>query len=211
MTSRRVLRVGLTGGIGSGKSTAAALLSERGAVVIDADLLAREAVAPGSDGFAEVAAAFGTTVLGSEGSLDRAALGQLVFADPSARSRLEDIVHPRVRARADELEAAAPAGSVVVHDIPLLVESGQEDRYDIVVVVDLPSDVQVARLMAARGMTEADARARIAAQASREERLAAADVVLDNSGPAIALSAQVDRLWSDLQERARNRTVPHDV
>ncbi len=211
MTGRRVLRLGLTGGIGSGKSTAAALLSERGAVVIDADLLAREAVARGSDGLAEVVAAFGTTVLASEGSLDRASLGRLVFAEPAARSRLEGIVHPRVRARAGELEAAAPAGSVVVHDIPLLVESGQVDEYDVVVVVDVPEQVQVARLVAARGMSEADALARIEAQASREERLAAADVVLDNSGSVDDLGAQVDRLWSDLQERGRNRTVSQDV
>ncbi len=211
MTGRRVLRVGLTGGIGSGKSTAAALLSERGAVVIDADLLAREAVARGSDGLAEVVAAFGTTVHASEGSLDRASVGRLVFADPAARSRLEEIVHPRVRARDGELEAAAPAGSVVVHDIPLLVESGQVDEYDVVVVVDVPEQVQVARLVAARGMSEADALARIEAQASREERLAAADVVLDNSGSVDDLRAQVNRLWSDLQERGRNRTVSQDV
>lgn len=211
MTSRRVLRVGLTGGIGSGKSTAAVLLSEHGAVVIDADLLAGEALAPGSDGLAEVVAAFGTTVLAGGGSLDRAALGRLVFADPAARSRLEAIVHPRVRARAGELESVAPAGSVVVQDIPLLVESGQVDDYDVVVVVDVPEQVQVARLVAARGMSEADALARIEAQASRKERLAAADVVLDNSGSVDDLRAQVERLWSDLQERGRNRTVSRDV
>lgn len=211
MISRQVLRVGLTGGIGSGKSTVTELLRERGALVVDADLLAREAVAPGSDGLSEVVAAFGTTVLRSDGSLDRAALGRLVFTDPAARHRLEEIVHPRVRSRADELEAAAPVGSVVVHDIPLLVESGQADGYDVVVVVDLPPEVQIARLVAARRMTEADARARIKAQASREERLAAADVVLDNSGSLHDLRAQIDGLWSDLDERARNRTTSQDV
>lgn len=197
------LHVGLTGGIGSGKSEVARLLAARGAVVVDSDVLAREVVAPGTDGLTEVVAAFGPEVLTPAGELNRPALGRLVFADPSARARLEGIVHPRVRRRAAEIAAAAAADAVVVHDVPLLVETGQQDRFDEVVVVDVPEEVQVDRLVRVRGMDEGDARARIAAQASRTDRLAAATVVIDNSGSLGALRARVDEVWDDLVARTR--------
>jgi dephospho-CoA kinase len=178
------VKTGLTGGIAAGKSEVARLLRERGAVVIDADVLAREAVAPASPGLAAVVDAFGPGVLASDGSLDRPRLGQLVFADDDARHRLEEIVHPVVAARSAELMAAAPPGSVVVHDVPLLVEKHLASSYDLVVVVDAPVSVQVDRLVSLRGLSERDARARVAAQATREERLAVADVVIDNAGRA---------------------------
>jgi dephospho-CoA kinase len=189
-------RIGLTGGIGSGKSTVSALLAERGAVVVDADLIAREVVEPGTPGLAAVVEAFGTDVLGADGSLDRPALAAVVFADPAARRRLDGIVHPLVRARASELEAAAPPGAVVVHDVPLLVETGQAGRFDLVLVVAADVETRVARLVR-RGLTEDDARARIAAQATDEQRRAVADVVLDNSGTPEQLAAQVDRFWRE--------------
>lgn len=194
------MRVGLTGGIGSGKSAVSSLLAELGATVVDADLLAREAVAPGSPGLAEIAAEFGDDVVGPDGSLDRPAMAAVVFSDPTARQRLEAIVHPRVRARAAEIEAAALAAdpsAVVVHDVPLLVETGQQDSYDVVLVVDVPRDLQVARLVSARGMDEAEARSRIAAQADRDARLAAADVVIDNSGTLDDLARRVQQVWQE--------------
>ncbi|HSK25806.1 MAG TPA: dephospho-CoA kinase [Jiangellales bacterium] len=196
------LRVGLTGGIGAGKSEVARLLAGHGAVVVDADALAREVVARGTDGLGEVVAAFGPQVLTPSGDLDRPALGRLVFADPAARSRLEAIVHPRVRRRAAEIEAAASPRTVVVHDIPLLVETGQPSRFDAVLVVDVPEELQVERLRG-RGMAEADARARIAAQASRAERLAAATVVIDNSGSLQDLRERVRQVWQELATRTR--------
>lgn len=199
-----MLRVGLTGGIGSGKSAVAARLSDRGAFVIDADLLAREVVARGSEGLTEVIREFGPSLLTSDSELDRAGLAQIVFEDPSARRRLEEIVHPRVRARAAELEAGAAARGdvdVVVHDIPLLVETGQAGSFDLVVVVDADDDVRVARLVA-RGLSEAEARARIGAQARRQDRLDAADVVVDNSGTWPELDDEVERLWGRLQRTA---------
>ncbi|MGN6521756.1 MAG: dephospho-CoA kinase [Actinomycetes bacterium] len=199
-----MLRVGLTGGIGSGKSAVAARLSDRGAFVIDADLLAREVVARGSEGLTEVIREFGPSLLTSDSELDRAGLAQIVFEDPSARRRLEEIVHPRVRARAAELEAEAAARGdvdVVVHDIPLLVETGQAGSFDLVVVVDADDDVRVARLVA-RGLSEAEARARIGAQARRQDRLDAADVVVDNSGTWPELDDEVERLWGRLQRTA---------
>lgn len=199
------MRVGLTGGVGSGKSVVARWLAELGAVVVDADVLAREVVAPGTAGLAEVVAEFGEGVLHPDGSLDRPKLGEIVFADPSARKRLEAIIHPKVRARAAEIERAAPPDGVVVHDIPLLVETGQTDRFDVVVVVDVPEDVQVERLTAMRGMSEPDARARIGAQATRDQRLAAATYVLDNSGTLERLREQVEHLWTTLQARASSR------
>jgi dephospho-CoA kinase len=189
------MRIGLTGGIGSGKSTVSAMLSERGAVVIDSDVLAREVVAPGTEGLAAVVAAFGRVVLAPGGELDRAALGRIVFGDVEARRRLEAITHPRVRARAREIEAAAPAGAVVVHDIPLLVETGQQDEFDAVVVVDADPDIQLRRLAASRGMAADEGRARIAAQASREERRAAADYLIVNDGSLDDLRRQVDDVW----------------
>jgi dephospho-CoA kinase len=194
------VRVGLTGGIGSGKSAVSSLLADLGATVIDADMLAREAVSPGSPGLAEVAGEFGQAVIGADGALDRAAMAAVVFADPSARQRLEAIIHPRVRARAAELEAAARAAdpaAVVVHDVPLLVETGQQSAYDLVLVVDVPTDVQVHRLVALRGLDETEARSRIAAQASREDRLAAADVVIDNSGTPADLARRVRKVWTE--------------
>jgi dephospho-CoA kinase len=198
------VRVGLTGGIASGKSLVAAELAARGAVVIDADVLAREVVEPGTDGLAAVVARFGEDLL-KEGRLDRARLGQIVFADPDARRDLERIVHPAVRARAAELERAAPVDAVVVHVIPLLVETGQQDLFDVVVVVDVDQQTQLARLVARDGLTEPDARARLAAQASQEQRRAVADIVIDNGGSVTDLKAQIGRLWRFLTStKARN-------
>lgn len=187
-------RIGLTGGIGSGKSTVAHLFADRGAFVVDADRIAREVVAPGTPGLAEVVATFGPGVLSAEGSLDRAALASIVFADPAARQRLNEITHPRIAARTAEIMAALPADAIVIHDVPLLVESGLAGAYDLVVVVDAPDETRVARLVG-RGMDEEDARARIASQSSREERLAAADIVIDNSGSLAELTEQIDRAW----------------
>jgi dephospho-CoA kinase len=191
------VNVGLTGGIGSGKSEVARLLAKHGAVLVDSDALAREAVAPGSAGLAAVAEEFGESVLRPDGSLDRARLGAIVFADPPRRERLEEIIHPYVRARAAEISTRAPRHAVVVHDVPLLTEKHLGDLYDVVVVVDVPMEVQLDRLLR-RGMSEADAKARIAAQATREQRLAIADYVVDNSGSLAELGAEVDDLWSIL-------------
>jgi dephospho-CoA kinase len=191
-----VLRIGLTGGIGSGKSTVSALLAARGAVIVDADLIAREVVEPGTPGLAAVVEAFGPDVLAADGALDRAALAAVVFADPEARSRLDGIVHPLVRARARELAAAAPQDAVLVNDVPLLVETGQAASYDLVLVVEADAATRVSRLVR-RGLTAEDARARIAAQATDEQRRAVADVVLDNSGTPEQLAEQVDRFWTE--------------
>lgn len=189
--------MGLTGGIGAGKSEVARRLVAHGAVLIDADVLAREVVAPGTEGLAEVIAEFGD-VLTPAGELDRPAVGRLVFGDQVARRKLESIIHPRVRARAAEIEAEAPAGSVVVHDIPLLVETGQADRFDRVLVVDVPPEIQLERLVGERGMSAEEARSRIASQASRGERLAAADLVVDNSGSLADLDRRIDEVWAEL-------------
>ena len=191
-----VLRIGLTGGIGSGKSTVSRLLEQRGAVIVDADAIAREVVASGTPGLAAVVEAFGDGVVASDGSLDRPALAAVVFADPEARKRLDAIVHPLVRARATEVAAAAPADAVVVNDVPLLVETGQAGSYDLVLVVEADPATRVARLVQ-RGLTAEDARARMAAQATDEQRRAGADVVLDNRGTLEELEAQVDRFWAD--------------
>ena len=199
-----MLRIGLTGGIGSGKSTVSRLLGERGAVVVDADVIAREVVAPGTPGLAAIVEAFGPTVLAADGSLDRPGLAAVVFADPEARRRLDAIVHPLVRARAGELEAAAPPDAVVVHDVPLLAETGQGASYDLVVVVETDPGVRVARLVQ-RGLRADDARARIAVQATDEQRRAIADVVLDNSGTPEQLTEQVERLWRDRVVQAAER------
>jgi dephospho-CoA kinase len=191
-----VVRIGLTGGIGSGKSTVARLLAERGAVIIDADRIAREVVEPGSPGLAAVAEAFGDGVLTPAGALDRPALAAIVFSDRQARARLDGIVHPLVRARSAELAAAVPPDAVLVNDVPLLVESGQAGSYDLVLVVEADPETRVARLVE-RGLTAEDARARIAAQATDDQRRAVADVVLDNSGSLEALAAQVDSFWME--------------
>ena len=191
------MQIGLTGGIGSGKSTAAARFAELGALVIDADALAREVVEPGTDGLAAVVAEFGEQVLDADGRLDRPALARLVFGDEAARGRLNAIVHPRVRARAVELIAAAPPGTVVVQDVPLLVETEQAGAYDLVVVVEAPEELRVRRLAADRGMSAEEVRARMASQATDEQRRAVADVVLVNDGTPDDLSAKVDGLWAD--------------
>jgi dephospho-CoA kinase len=191
------VQIGLTGGIGSGKSTAAARFAELGALVIDADALAREVVEPGTDGLAAVVAEFGEQVLDPDGRLDRPALARLVFGDEAARGRLNAIVHPRVRTRAAGLIAAAPPGTVVVQDVPLLVETERAGAYDLVVVVEAPEERRVQRLAADRGMSAEDVRARMASQATDEQRRAVADVVLVNDGTPDDLRAKVDALWAD--------------
>jgi dephospho-CoA kinase len=194
-------RIGLTGGIGAGKTVASRRLVELGAVVIDADDLARAAVAPGTVGFDAVVDEFGPQMLDADGNLDRAALATLVFAEASARTRLERIVHPQVRRLSAEREAAAAARdpqAVVVHEIPLLVETGQTDRFELVVVVHAPAVLRLERLVRLRGLSREAAEARIAAQASDDQRLAAADVVLDGTGSDQDLVAQVDDLWARL-------------
>ncbi|HEU5475135.1 MAG TPA: dephospho-CoA kinase [Actinophytocola sp.] len=192
-----MLRVGLTGGIGSGKSTVAGRLAEHGAVLIDSDRLAREVVEPGTEGLAEVVAAFGADLLTPDGSLDRSRMAARVFGDDDARARLNAIVHPRVRVRAVELMAGAPEGAIVVQDVPLLVENGMAPAFHLVIVVDAPVDTRVHRLVTQRDMAEDDVRARIAAQASDSDRRAAADVWLDNSGAPDEILAAVDALWAD--------------
>lgn len=189
-----MLRVGLTGGIGSGKSTAARRFAALGAVLVDSDVLAREAVAPGTDGLAAVVTEFGRGVLGADGGLDRPALAAVVFGDPAARERLNAIVHPRVRDRTEELVAAAPPDAIVVQDVPLLVETRSPADFALVVVVHATAAERERRLVA-RGLAAGDARARIAAQAGDDARRAAADVWLDNGGPPPALDAAVDALW----------------
>lgn len=197
-----MLRVGLTGGIGSGKSEVSKRLAAQGAVIIDADAIAREVVAPGTDGLAEVTEAFGREILGPDGELDRPRLGDIVFADPELRGKLNAIIHPRVGARMAELEQAARPGAVVVHDVPLIAENGLAGAYDLVVVVDVPPGVQVERLVRYRGMTREQAQARMAAQASREQRLAIAGIVIDNSGSLGELDREVGDLWAELRRRA---------
>ncbi|WNF26459.1 dephospho-CoA kinase [Streptomyces sp. C11-1] len=197
-----MLKVGLTGGIGAGKSEVSRLLVEHGAVLIDSDRIAREVVEPGTPGLAAVVEEFGPGVLTPEGTLDRPALGALVFADADRRAALNAIVHPLVGARAAELERAAPADAVVVHDVPLLTENGLAPFYDLVVVVDASPETQLDRLVTLRGMTESDARARMAAQATREQRRAVADLLVDNDGPLEALEPQVRKVWDELVRRA---------
>lgn len=204
-----MLRVGLTGGIGSGKSTVAGRLGEHGAVVIDSDLLAREVVRPGTDGLAEIVAAFGSEMLDPNGALDRQKLAGRVFSDDAARARLNAIVHPRVGARTAELMAAAAPDAIVVHDVPLLVENGLAPNYHLVIVVDAPVETRVRRLVQARGMAEPDARARIAAQADAVSRRAAADVWLDNGGPREDVLAAVDALWADRLVRFESNVRLH--
>ena len=197
------MNVGLTGGLGSGKSTVAALLGERGAVIVDADVVAREVVRAGTPGFAAVVARFGSGIVGPDGELDRAELARIVFADGAALDDLNAIVHPLVGSRSAELAAAAPPGSVVVHDIPLLTENGLADRFDTVVVVEADREVRLARL-AARGLPRAEAEARMAAQANDAQRRAIADEIVRNDGDLDALARQIDRLWDRLSGAARS-------
>lgn len=203
-----MLRVGLTGGIGSGKSEVSGRLAALGAVVIDADQAARAVVEPGTPGLDGVVEAFGSGVLRADGALDRAKLGEIVFGDDEARGRLDAIVHPLVHEWMLAKEAAIVRASgddvVVVHDIPLLAEGGEERsaEFDVIIVVDVPPDLQVVRLAETRGMTAEQARARMAAQASRSERLAIADIVIDNSGTLAALDQRVAEVWADLRARA---------
>ncbi|MGW5875928.1 dephospho-CoA kinase [Nocardiopsis terrae] len=199
-----MLKVGLTGGIGSGKSAVSSALSDYGAVVIDADAIAREVVEPGTPGLAEVVAEFGEGVLTPEGRLDRPKLGEVVFADENRLARLNEIVHPRVAERSGQLmeQALASDARVVVYDVPLLVENGLESLYDVVVVVDTPDRTRIERVSRDRGMPRDQVRSRIAAQADRETRLAAADFVVDNSGTREELAERVAELWRGLLERA---------
>ena len=202
-----MLTLGLTGGIASGKSSVSRLLAELGAgvglVVIDADLVAREVVQRGTPGLAEVVTAFGPDVLRPDQSLDREALGRLVFAEPAARARLSAILHPLIGARSAELWAAAEASGaqVLVHDVPLLVESGLQNQYDEVLVVDVPPQVQRERLVRLRGLTPLEADQRIAAQARREERLAVATLVVVNDGTLEDLRSQVRSAWGQLVDK----------
>lgn len=201
-----MLRVGLTGGIGSGKSEVSRRLAKHGAVLIDADVAAREVVVPGSPGLARVAETFGTGVLHPDGSLNRERLGEIVFSDPDRRAALNAIVHPLVGEWMQEAEqaavrAAAPPGPVIVHDIPLLAEGRGRAGFDLVIVVDVPPEVQAERLVQLRGMPPEQARARMAAQASREQRLAVADIVIDNSGSLDDLDRRAGEVWAELTAR----------
>jgi len=192
------LSVGLTGGIGSGKSEVLKRLKAHGATVVDADLAARRVVEPGTDGYDAVVKEFGSEVVGPDGALDRAKLGAVVFADPERLAALNGIVHPRVGALMAEWADAAPQGGIVVYDIPLLVEGGADRGYAAVIVVDADEEVRYARLLANRGMSREDAAARMAAQASRQDRLAAADYVIANNGSLEDLDQETDRVWSEL-------------
>ena len=199
-----VLILGLTGGIGSGKSTVSRAFAERGAVIVDADLIAREVVAPGTPGLVAVLAEFGAHLERPDGGLDREALGKVVFADDGARARLAGILHPLIGARSAELWAAAEAdgAAVLVHDVPLLVESNLQDSYDEVIVVDVPPEIQLDRLVRLRGMDPAEAQQRISAQATREQRLAAATEVIVNDGSLEELEATVESLWQKIVKKS---------
>jgi dephospho-CoA kinase len=197
-----VLKVGLTGGIGAGKSEVSKRLVARGAVLIDADAIAREVVEPGSAGLAAIVREFGAGVLLPDGTLDRPKLGSIVFGDPERLAALNAITHPLIGRRSQERFEAAPEDAIVVYDMPLLAEGNLASLHDVVIVVDVPVEVQIARLVERRGMTEADAKARIAAQATREQRRAIADHVIDNTGSLTELDARVDEVWADLVKRS---------
>ena len=202
-----MLRVGLTGGIGSGKSEVARRLVAHGAVLIDADVAAREVVVPGSRGLNRIVAAFGNDVISPDGSLNRARLGEIVFGDPELRVKLNAIVHPLVRewmgaAERTAVQAADPPGPIVVHDVPLLAESRGKGGFDLIIVVDVPPELQIERLVSQRGMVQGQARARMEAQASREKRLQVADVVIDNSGSLDDLDHRVAEVWAEVERRA---------
>ncbi|MEU2913088.1 dephospho-CoA kinase [Streptomyces massasporeus] len=198
-----MLKVGLTGGIGAGKSEVSRLLVACGAVLIDADRIAREVVAPGTPGLASVVEAFGEEILAADGSLDRPRLGAIVFSDAEKLSTLNSIVHPLVGARSRELEEAAAEDAVVLHDVPLLTENGLAPLYDLVIVVDAAPETQLDRLVRLRGMTEEDARARMAAQATREQRREIADIVIDNDVPLEELEQRVNDVWAELVRRSQ--------
>jgi dephospho-CoA kinase len=193
-----MFQIGLTGGIAAGKSVVAKRLVEHGAVLIDSDALAREVVAPGTAGLAAIAQAFGPTVLSADGSLDRPALGAIVFSDENARETLNGITHPAIRARSAEILAAQSPDAVIVHDIPLLLEVGRATSFDSVLVVEAEPETRVERMTALRGMDRADAERRIAAQASNAERRAIADVVIDTNGTIEHTLEQVDAYWAAL-------------
>ncbi|BEH01211.1 MAG: dephospho-CoA kinase [Propionibacteriaceae bacterium] len=199
-----VLSVALTGGIGAGKTTVARLLAQRGAILIDSDVLSREVVEPGTPGLEAIVERFGPAVLAADGSLDRQALGTIIFADAQARADLNGIVHPEVRRRRAELIASAPDGSIVISVIPLLVEGGLQDGFDGVIVVDVPIDTQVDRLKARSDLDDQQARARVNAQASRDERLEVADWVIENSGSYDQLRQQVEVVWDALNKKVRS-------
>ncbi|MEE4541507.1 dephospho-CoA kinase [Streptomyces sp. V4-01] len=200
-----MLTVGLTGGIGAGKSEVSRLLVSYGAVLVDADRIAREVVEPGTEGLAAVVAEFGPGVLAADGSLDRPKLGAIVFADGERRTALNAIVHPLVGRRSARLQEAAGPDAIVVHDVPLLTENGLAPLYDLVVVVDASTATRLDRLVRLRGMSEDEARARMDAQATRRQRLAAADLVIDNDGPLEELEPQVRKVWQKLTERVAAR------
>lgn len=206
-----MLKVGLTGGIGSGKSEVSRLLESYGAVIVDADKIAREVVEPGTPGLAAVVAEFGEEILAPDGTLDRPGLGSVVFSDARRLAALNAIVHPLVGERSAELERRAEeaetasgrgGGAVIVHDVPLLAENGLAPLYDLVVVVDASEEVRLDRLVRLRGMAEDEAASRMAAQATRAERLAVADIVIGNDGPLEDLQARVREVWDELRGRA---------
>ena len=198
-----MLKIGLTGGIGAGKSVVAQRLAAYGALLIDADRIAREVVEPGTEGLAQVVGTFGTGVLAKDGTLDRARLGEIVFADPELRAKLGAIIHPLVGARIRDLEREADPGSIVVEDIPLIAENDLAGFFDLVVVVDVSPRLQQERLTRDRGLTAEQVQLRMAAQSSREQRLAIADIVVDNSGSLAELDREVGELWGELCRRAR--------
>ena len=199
-----MLKVGLTGGIGAGKSEVSRRLASYGALVIDADQIAREVVEPGTPGLAQVVGLFGTGVLAPDGTLDRQRLGEIVFGDDELRAKLNSLIHPLVGARLRELEQGADADAILVEDVPLIAENDLADFYDLVVVVDVPPRLQEERLVRDRGMTPDQVARRIAAQASREQRLAIAGIVVDNSGSLAELDREVGELWAELSRRARS-------
>ncbi|MCW2816933.1 MAG: coaE [Nocardioides sp.] len=196
------MRVGLTGGVGSGKSSVAAILRELGATIIDGDVLAREVVEKGTPGLDQVVAAFGTDVLTADGHLDRPKVGAIVFNDAEQRALLESIVHPLVFERYAALEAATGPDDLVVHDIPLLAETGRADGFDAVVVVDVPDETRIERMLRDRGWTREDAESRIASQATREQRLAIATHVIDNAGTREKLRERVEQVFAELTATA---------